>query len=239
MSRSLQLISIMFVGHLGELPLSVASMATSFASVTGFSLAVIILLVVSIPLAFIWANSRYLLEAVGQDHQIAIEAGHYAQLLIPGLFAYGLLYSLLRFLQAQNIVFPMMITTAITTLLHLPLCWILVFKFGLGHPGAALATGVSYWVNAILLALYVKFSSLCSKTWTGFFIEAFHDLFTVIKLSIPSACMTFNEGNIVLMLLFFPFFSYSLEMWSFEMMVLLGGLLPNPTLETSVLSITS
>ena len=36
----LQVISIMFVGHLGELPLSGASMATSFASVTGLSLMV-------------------------------------------------------------------------------------------------------------------------------------------------------------------------------------------------------
>jgi MATE family multidrug resistance protein len=36
----LQVISVMFVGHLGELALSSASMATSFASVTGFSLLV-------------------------------------------------------------------------------------------------------------------------------------------------------------------------------------------------------
>ena len=36
----LQMISVMFVGHLGELPLAGASMATSFASVTGFSLLV-------------------------------------------------------------------------------------------------------------------------------------------------------------------------------------------------------
>ena len=36
----LQLISVMFVGHLGELSLSGASMATSFASVTGFSILV-------------------------------------------------------------------------------------------------------------------------------------------------------------------------------------------------------
>jgi len=36
----INLISVMFVGHLGELPLSGASMATSFASVTGFSLLV-------------------------------------------------------------------------------------------------------------------------------------------------------------------------------------------------------
>lgn len=32
----LQVISLMFVGHLGKLPLSSASLATSFASVTGF-----------------------------------------------------------------------------------------------------------------------------------------------------------------------------------------------------------
>ena len=38
--NSLQVISIMYVGHLGELPLSGASMATSFASVTGFNLLV-------------------------------------------------------------------------------------------------------------------------------------------------------------------------------------------------------
>lgn len=36
----INLISVMFVGHLGELALSGASMATSFASVTGFSLLV-------------------------------------------------------------------------------------------------------------------------------------------------------------------------------------------------------
>ena len=37
---SLQIISLMFVGHLGELALAAASMATSFVSVTGFSLLV-------------------------------------------------------------------------------------------------------------------------------------------------------------------------------------------------------
>lgn len=37
---SLQVISIMFNGHLGELPLSGASMGSSFASVTGFTVLV-------------------------------------------------------------------------------------------------------------------------------------------------------------------------------------------------------
>lgn len=37
---SLQVTSVMYVGHLGELALSSASMASSFASVTGFSVLV-------------------------------------------------------------------------------------------------------------------------------------------------------------------------------------------------------
>lgn len=44
----LQVISIMFVGHLGELALSGASMATSFATVTGFSLLVSWVLLISV-----------------------------------------------------------------------------------------------------------------------------------------------------------------------------------------------
>ncbi|KAF7101767.1 hypothetical protein CFC21_103010 [Triticum aestivum] len=37
MQNLIQMISVMFVGHLGELPLAGASMASSFAAVTGFS----------------------------------------------------------------------------------------------------------------------------------------------------------------------------------------------------------
>ncbi|XP_048139180.1 protein DETOXIFICATION 16-like [Rhodamnia argentea] len=247
---SLQMISLMFVGHLGELPLSGASMATSFATVTGFSLlmgmasaldtfcgqsygarqfhmlgihmqrAMFILLLVSIPLACIWANTRIILEAVGQQSDIAVEAGKYARYMIPSLFAYGLLQCLVKFLQTQNIVLPMVLSSGIVTLLHIFFCWVLVMKTGLGSRGAALANSISYWLNVLLLAPYVKFSSLCSKTWTGFSKEAFHDILRFLRLSIPSAVMV------------------CLVMWSFGMMVLLSGLLPDPTLETSVLSIS-
>lgn len=54
---SLQLISLVFVGHLGELQLSGASMAISFASVTGFSLLVRTLnLLFSIMISLLLAN---------------------------------------------------------------------------------------------------------------------------------------------------------------------------------------
>lgn len=40
LNYSLQVIAIMFVGHVGELPLAGASMATSFATATGFNVMV-------------------------------------------------------------------------------------------------------------------------------------------------------------------------------------------------------
>ncbi|KAK6249732.1 hypothetical protein SCA6_003737 [Theobroma cacao] len=245
----IQMISVMFVGHLGELALSGASMATSFATVTGFSLlmgmaaaldtlcgqsygakqhsmlgihmqrAIIVLEIVSIPLAIIWVNTRPILVLLGQDHDISKEAGEYARFMVPSIFAYGLLQCLVKFLQTQNIVFPMMICSGITTLLHILVCWIMVFKSGLGSRGAALSNAISNWINVFLLVLYVKFSPSCAKTWAGFSKEAFHNIFSFLRLAIPSAIMV------------------CLEMWSFEMMVLLSGLLPNPVLQTSVLSI--
>ncbi|KAG1334819.1 Protein DETOXIFICATION 16 [Cocos nucifera] len=234
---SIQVISVMFVGHLGELPLSGASMATSFANVTGFSVlgygakqyhmlgihiqrAMLVLLLASIPLAFIWAYTSQILMAVGQNPEISMEAGLYACLLIPGLFAYGLLQCYVRFLQTQNIVFPMLLTSGITVLLHIIVCWILVYNSDLGNKGAAMATTISYWINVLLLATYVKFSQACKKTWTGLSVEALHDILNFLRLAVPSAFMT------------------CLEYWSFEMVVLLSGLLPNPKLETSVLSIS-
>ncbi|XXG83816.1 hypothetical protein AAC387_Pa10g1486 [Persea americana] len=245
-----QVISVMFVGHLGELSISSASMATSFAGVTGFSFlhgmgstldtlcgqsygakqyhmlgiymqrAMFVLLLISIPLAIIWAYTGQILIALGQDPEISAAAGLYACWMIPCIFAFGLLQCQVRFLQTQNIVFPMMICTGTTALLHLFFCWVLVFKSGLGNNGTALANSISYWINATLLALYVKFSPACKKTWTGFSKEALHNVPNFIRLAIPSAVML------------------CLEIWSFELMVLLSGLLPNPKLETSVLSIS-
>lgn len=246
----LQLISLMFAGHLGELPLAGASMAASFANVTGYSLllgmgtamdtlcgqaygakqyhklgihmqrAMLVLFLASIPLTFIWAYTSQILVYFGQDPEISREAGVYAHGLIPGLFAYGLLQCHFRFLQTQSIVMPMLICSSITALMHVFICWILVYSSDLGSKGASLATSISYWLNVSLLALYVNFSKACEETWTGLSMEALHGVLNFVGLAVPSALMI------------------CFEYWSFEMVVLLSGLLPNPKLETSVLSIS-
>ncbi|KAL9301631.1 Protein DETOXIFICATION 15 [Arabidopsis thaliana] len=241
----LQIISVMFVGHLGSLPLSAASIATSFASVTGFTFlmgtasamdtvcgqsygakmygmlgiqmqrAMLVLTLLSVPLSIVWANTEHFLVFFGQDKSIAHLSGSYARFMIPSIFAYGLLQCLNRFLQAQNNVIPVVICSGVTTSLHVIICWVLVLKSGLGFRGAAVANAISYWLNVILLSCYVKFSPSCSLTWTGFSKEARRDIIPFMKLAIPSAFMV------------------CLEMWSFELLVLSSGLLPNPVLETS------
>lgn len=151
--------------------------------------AIFVLAIVSMPLAIIWANTRSILVFLGQDHDIAEEAGQYAIAMVPSLFAYRFLQCLVRFLQAQYIVFPMMLCSGITTLFHIPVCWAVVFKSGLGSRGAAFANAISHWLNVLLLACYVGFSTCRAKTWTGFSKEALHNIVTFIRLAVPSAVM--------------------------------------------------
>ncbi|XP_020146776.1 protein DETOXIFICATION 16-like [Aegilops tauschii subsp. strangulata] len=246
---ALQLVSVMFVGHLGELPLAGASLATSLANVTGFSLlvgmasaldtlcgqafgarrygllgvykqrAMLVLAVSCVPVALVWASTARILLLLGQDPAIAAEAGAYARWLIPALVPYVPLVCHIRFLQTQSIVVPVMASSAVTSLSHILVCWALVYKAGMGSKGAALATAVSYSTNLAMLSLYTRLSGACRGTWTGFSMEAFKELRQFAELAVPSAMMV------------------CLEWWSFELLVLLSGLLPNPKLETSVLSI--
>ncbi|KAM3215459.1 hypothetical protein ACQJBY_067465 [Aegilops geniculata] len=224
-----QMISVMFVGHLGELALSSASIATSFAGVTGFSL----LAGMSSSLDTLCgqaygAKQHHLLGIYKQrailvltpDPEIAMEAGNYIWWMIPSLFVYGPLQCHVRFLQTQNMVLPVMLSSGVTALNHILVCWLLVYKLGLGNKGAALANTISYLTNVSILAIYIRLSPSCKSTWTGLSKEAFRDILGFLRLAVPSALMV------------------CWEWWSFELLILASGFLPNPKLEASVLSIS-
>ncbi|KAF7129388.1 hypothetical protein RHSIM_Rhsim10G0057800 [Rhododendron simsii] len=73
--------------------------------------------------------------------------------MIPSLYAYALLQCLSRFVQTKSVVVPIVMIYGFTALLHVPMCWVLVFGLGMGSRGAAVANGVSNWVNVVLLGL--------------------------------------------------------------------------------------
>ncbi|XP_074358194.1 protein DETOXIFICATION 12-like isoform X2 [Apium graveolens] len=245
----LQIASVMIVGHLGQLALSSTSFAFSLATVTGFSVmqglasaletlcgkafgagqyqkliiqsytAILCLIIVCFPLSVLWINMGYILSSLGQDPIISREAGKFLIWLIPSLFAYAILQPLVRYFQMQSYNFPLLISTGITFCVHLPLCWALVFKSGLHNIGAAVAIGISTWINVLILGVFIRYSIICAKTRAPFTMEIFKGINEFFLFAIPSA------------------FMICLEWWSFELLVLFSGLLPNPQLETSVLAI--
>lgn len=149
----------------------------------------IVLNVSCIPIAFIWMNIHTLLRAMGQDPEIADYAGLYTRWMIPSLFANAFLLPIVKFLQTQSAVIPMACCSALTLSMHIPICWLFVYKLGVGYQGAAMANAVSSCLNVTFLAIYVKFGPTCKRTWVGFTSEAFHEMPAFFKLAIPSAAM--------------------------------------------------
>ncbi|KAI3796137.1 hypothetical protein L1987_38802 [Smallanthus sonchifolius] len=154
---------------------------------------------------------------MGQSPSISHEAGKFITWLIPSLFAYA---TLVRYFQMQSMLLAMLISSTVALCLHIPLCWVLVYKTGLENIGAAISMDVvTMWLNVIFLFLYMKYSPACEKTRAPISIEVLHGMKQFFSYAIPSAIMI------------------CLEWWSYEFLILLSGLLPNPELETSVLSV--
>ncbi|CAI0547570.1 unnamed protein product [Linum tenue] len=161
---------------------------------------------------------RFLVFA-GQDEAIAHQARDFSMWLIPGLFGAAILKPTTRFLQTQSVIFPMLLSSSLVLCFHVVACWTLVYKLGIGYVGAAMAISFSTWLNVLLLACYVRLSPVCERTRGDLTGEAFRGVKQFFRLGISSALMV------------------CLKWWSMELLILLSGLLSNPKLETSVLSI--
>jgi MATE family multidrug resistance protein len=155
--------------------------------------AMLVSTLVSMPLSIIWAYIEPILVILHQDKTIAAQVQLFALYSIPSLYANGLLRCIVKFLQTQNIVFPMVLANGLTTLIHVILCWALIINFGFGIKGAAIANCVSNWLNVILLGVYIKFSSSCKTTWVGFSRESLHNIPQFLQLAFPSIVMLWYD----------------------------------------------
>lgn len=242
------LVSVMFAGHLGELQLAGSNLANSWAAVSGFALMVglsgaletlcgqgygakmfgmlgiylqascIITIFFSAIMSVLWWYSDIVLTLLHQDPEIAKEAGLYLKYLIPGLFAYGLLQNILRFLQTQSVVLPLVICSLVPLVLHVGIAYALVNWTTLAYRGAPLAASISLWISVLTLGLYVLKAKKFEQTWKGFSSESLSHIFMNLKLALPSAAMV------------------CLEYWAFEILVLLAGLMPNSEITTSLIA---
>ncbi|KAK6269993.1 hypothetical protein POUND7_007098 [Theobroma cacao] len=216
---AITLVSVMFAGHLGELELAGATLANSWATVSGFAFMIglsgaletlcgqgfgaktyrvlgiylqascIISCLFSIIISIIWFYTEPILILLHQEPQIAKKADLYIKYLIPAVFAFGFIQNVLRFLQTQSILMPLVLFSGLPLALHFGIVYTLVHWTSLGFKGASLASSISLWISFIFLATYVVCSKKFEHTWGGFSSESFRHIVTNLRLSLPSAAM--------------------------------------------------
>ncbi|KAF8024079.1 hypothetical protein BT93_F1324 [Corymbia citriodora subsp. variegata] len=209
------LASVMFAGHLGELELAGATLANSWATVTGF--------------AFMTGLSGALETLCGQGFGAKLYRTlgiHLQASCIVSLFFSTLIsilwffteHNIVRFLQTQSIVLPLVILSVVPFVIHIGIAYALVHWTVLGFEGAPLAASISLWLSVLVLAIYVTCSKRCKNSWGGISFESFGYIFTNLRLALPSAAMV------------------CLEYWAFEILVFLAGLMKNSETTTSLIA---
>ncbi|OVA14168.1 Multi antimicrobial extrusion protein [Macleaya cordata] len=237
-SRSM--VSMLFLGYLGELSLAGGALAIGFANITGYSIlsglamgmepicgqafgakrhtllglalqkTVLMLLSISIPIGFLWLNMKKILIFFGQDEDISSEAQNYIFYSLPDLLLQSFLHPLRIYLRSQSITLPLTYCATFAILLHIPINYFLVSVLNLGIKGVALS---GIWTNFNLvgsLIIYIYITGVYQKTWGGLSSDCLKDWKSLLNLAIPS-CV-----------------SVCLEWWWYEIMILLCGLLLNP-----------
>ncbi|XVF60770.1 hypothetical protein PTKIN_Ptkin08bG0075100 [Pterospermum kingtungense] len=245
----LSFVTLMFTGHLSALELAGASiasvgiqglaygimlgMASAVQTVCGQAYgakkyaamgiicqrAIVLHLGAAFVLTFLYWYSGEILQAIGQSKSIAEEGQVFARGLIPQLYAFALSCPMQRFLQAQNIVNPLAYMSVGVFLVHILITWVAVNVLGGGLLGASLTLSLSWWFLVILNGLYIVLSPSCKETWTGLSLKAFKGIWPYFKLTVASAVML------------------CLEIWYNQGLVLISGLLPNPTISLDSISI--
>ncbi|KAG0472727.1 hypothetical protein HPP92_014153 [Vanilla planifolia] len=237
------MISMLFLGRLGSLPLAGGSLAIGFANITGYSvlsgLAVgmepicsqshgagrphllgsalrrttALLLSASLPISLLWLSMRRILLFCRQDPSIASAAQSFILFSLPDLLLQSILHPLRIYLRTQSITLPLTATAAAASLFHFPINLLLVSHLRLGIPGVALSTVLTNLNLVLLILAYIHFTGLHHRTSPA---PKDDDFFS-------------PDGWRPLLSLAFPSCaSVCLEWWWYEIMVLLCGLLLHP-----------
>ncbi|XP_062191517.1 protein DETOXIFICATION 35-like [Phragmites australis] len=210
-------ITQMFIGHLGNLPLAAASIGLSvFATFAlGFLLGMgsaletlcgqafgagqvamlgvylqrswIILIASTLLMTPFFVFAEPLLLLVGQDPDVAREAGRFALYILPSVFAMAINFPTAKFLQAQSKVTVLAWIGVAGLLSCVVLNYLLVVVLGWGLAAAAAAYDISHWVIALGQAAYII--GWCKDGWRGWSMAAFQHIWAFVKLSLESAVM--------------------------------------------------
>ena len=157
-----------------------------------FQRMVVLLWVLTLPIALLWWHAGTILTYLVPDKAIAELAGSYLRILILGLPGLVLFEAEKRFVQAQGIFHATTCVLAVLTPLHALVNWLLVWKLGFGFSGAALSMAITNNLLPSCLALFVLFVD-GRECWNGFTLEAWADWLEILSLAVPGTLMLLTE----------------------------------------------
>jgi MATE family multidrug resistance protein len=247
-------VSVLFLGRLGSLELAGGALSIGFTNITGYSVLVglasglepvcsqaygsknwdllslslqrmiFILMLAIIPISLLWVNMETIMVSMGQDKDITAMAATYCIYSLPDLLTNTLLQPLRVFLRSQRVTKPMMYCSLLAVTFHVPLNILLVVVMGLGVPGVAMASVLTNLNMVMLMVGYVWWAGRNGgeMRWTaGIDLKevCWGGVGPLLQLAVPS-CL-----------------GICLEWWWYEIVTVMAGYLPNPTLAVAATGI--
>ncbi|KAF4086085.1 hypothetical protein AMELA_G00102390 [Ameiurus melas] len=216
-------VSVIFCGHLGRTVLEGVALATAIINVSavsvGYGLAsasatlisqtfgsgnlkrvgvilqrtFLILMLACFPCWAILINTESLLIAVKQNPEVARVSQLYVTIYmaaLPGLFTF---IAEATYLQNQGIMWPLVISGAVSNVINALCNYIFIFVLDLGIVGSAAANVASQYAMAIMLFVYILYKGLHKEIWHGLSKDCLQEWGDFMWLGIPAMLMLCTE----------------------------------------------
>jgi MATE family multidrug resistance protein len=250
--NTLPIVDLAFVGNLGKDELGAAALATVWfnlwnAAMLGFLTATDTMLAQSFGAGkyktfAMWTGNSIVIATVaaliasgfialcgpcllvlGQDPDLAYQAGQFSYRLLPGLIPYYVFKVLTKYLQAQNQVSPGVYIGLLANGVNVFVNWFFIYELNMGLYGAPWATSVTRIGEFLLIVLYIRWKrSELIETLPIISMKNLEKriIMPFIKLSISGAL------------------AFACEAWSFEVTTILAGLLGTVSLDAHVITLS-
>ncbi|XP_075707247.1 multidrug and toxin extrusion protein 1-like [Rhinoderma darwinii] len=237
------IVTTVFVGHIGKVELDAIMLAVAYTGMMGLAVgiglnaacdtllsqiyggrnykfigiivqrAILILTLACFPCWALYINTENILLLCGQNKDLARQAELCVMAFIPELPALFFYQLELRYLQNQEVIWPQIIVSCIAILVTALTDYILLLVLKIGVIGGAVAITVGSICQCILLFIYIRVRKLHLASWPGWSIECLNDWGPFLALGIPGILIQ------------------AIEIWTFEIAMLLSGLVSLMELE--------
>eukprot|EP01135_Chromosphaera_perkinsii_P011770 Nk52_evm16s2496 gene=Nk52_evmTU16s2496 len=209
-------VNLMFLGRMGAEELAAASLAGTYATVTGWAVCwglasamdtfvsqslgmqnyvragiivqrtLIFLFLVSVPITILWLNAEAVFLKLGQPATVSALAGSYFKHYVFSLHPSLIYITMENLMQARGYVRIPTAVTFVTLLFNIFSNYFFIFVLDYGFVGGPLAYACTSYFSCILICLVAYFYPLSPKIWYGWNKACLEKWGEFCSLAIPS-----------------------------------------------------